>query len=1601
MARSYKQPQKQNLLKLPVLVEDTTFYSQYFEVNELNRVLHAGKNGFLIRGTDFLRNGSAINFEIVDRFGTPIFLTPINGYSEGGSRLVSIEVFQRANRGPGHLVLVGELDQFADGRPVPVEWQGRPNVRWVVPIQIEPGNDNRTRIRLANEPIVEVRETNFNVTRVDTNVISVSDYTASLTYDYDVQKSDGYAIEMLSSSGAPDMFFDEKNVDGAFTGSIFRRKLTKLYDSGVEVPSSASILESTVTASVSLSLADVFNESIAITNDTIKFNGEDFPTTNLISGSFEYITDQLDFGNGLVRRTLEEYTSSVVYQFPSESVTATANTSSIINFRIPFVQTNTGEISKVRISAKEANDNITGFKPFAEFTPGEKNFLVQSTSIGDQSIGTFPTDPLLQENWHAGQFLVSGEFNRTDYEATSSVVYPLSVVTSSDAILEGSRVDSTSSSDSFFFGTKAPLQLFEEIEYTLRYTAVYTPTYESASTTFTTTDRGALNVYFARTGADSSSRAESAVISTIDNPYGLEVDDFVTKTSDKSLYRREVNFRVPRTGLAHLRFVSTTGFWSIGDIEITPSVEKGFNPDEIIFDVENNILVSSTNIFKIEFLNWNDEPINYNITTAPTFISGGRDSGVDGFTVNISNQSFTFPATVLGSVLSYEGGGTEIEVLNGATPLAATITSGPPEGTFSASVVSAVNITPNEPPTVNGDILVYGDPTGMPDAVDSASITYNIAATFNGVGYNFVKKQSFTKAKIGTSGSNGVIYYIKPVDGRTFKVNPNTGTATPSILQFETLLNVGPTVVETVESSSAFGLYYSGSGTAVSQSINAYTYQVEPVNITNHDALEFRSASVVIDTIDVTDITDGGDGTFPILEVEGALTFISGSDGTIQPSFPSKITGSIIRGQDTIGTVHAEVGPTPANEITGSIISSSTNVSGSFQQFVEGNKIRNVVFTLFSGSGGSAVSFDNESFYLIRDGSTGLTGSNAVNIILDPPSQVVSQSFAGNFAVPQDFTVKVVESGQELTYTVTNPPIVDGTFTINQVTSGSNTGAVVTPDIITEQGVYYVGVGVRYRASDGSGTGGSQINVSQSMATVLEGTTGPGIVFTGVWDNTRQYQYSIGTGSRRDAVLYTGSGGPEIDGYYATLQPAYVGAEPSASTDTAYWQYLGEQDFFVAAKIGIFEESFIENTLNIGENSRNGVSSANITIYGGVGFPYISIGQNGNQGYATGNGIFIGNNTGSYVISAEGADGGLFFDGTDLTISGSIQAQTGSFTGNVQVGDRVIIGPNASPNTPATFPVSFSPTATSQSISVTLNAIPPALPDSDVGNDTSHVISTGASANDQLEIKTYIGAVTGSIIDSFFTLNVVQAGFITESFALAVGNNTNYVTLGDDASATNVSVYISYDVFGYGSGTFVACGYNIVANYTQPNLVINGSGIFVDYGSGTESLLTLALATPSVVAGGGGGGGGSLQTVTDVGSTTTNALTITNATAATNQTTGALIITGGLGVGGNGYADDWIATSDLRLKNIIGRLGYGLDEVMRMNPIVYQWKDPKKGKENRLGFGAQDMMEIISEVVHGGEDTHYSISYNSIIPVLVNAIKELKNEIDDIKKNNP
>jgi len=94
--------------------------------------------------------------------------------------------------------------------------------------------------------------------------------------------------------------------------------------------------------------------------------------------------------------------------------------------------------------------------------------------------------------------------------------------------------------------------------------------------------------------------------------------------------------------------------------------------------------------------------------------------------------------------------------------------------------------------------------------------------------------------------------------------------------------------------------------------------------------------------------------------------------------------------------------------------------------------------------------------------------------------------------------------------------------------------------------------------------------------------------------------------------------------------------------------------------------------------------------------------------------------------------------------------------------------------------------------------------------------------------------------------------------------------------------------------------------------------------------------------------------------------------------------------------------SDARLKENITDTKYGLSDIMKLRGVDFDWKREDMG--HSVGVLAQEVEAVIPELVKeheglNGKGKFKAVDYNKLVPVLIESIKELKKEIDDLKSN--
>ena len=318
----------------------------------------------------------------------------------------------------------------------------------------------------------------------------------------------------------------------------------------------------------------------------------------------------------------------------------------------------------------------------------------------------------------------------------------------------------------------------------------------------------------------------------------------------------------------------------------------------------------------------------------------------------------------------------------------------------------------------------------------------------------------------------------------------------------------------------------------------------------------------------------------------------------------------------------------------------------------------------------------------------------------------------------------------------------------------------------------------------------------------------------------------------------------------------------------------------------------------------------------------------------------------------------------------------------------------------------FSFTYNVNYLDVFLNGVKLAASEYTATNGTTVTLSEAAFAGDLLEFFSYNTAGTGSGTVSSFndltdgtltspssndilvyngsafvnqqTLNLsggVTAGGFTGDLA---GNvNAGVVTAttfktGASGSAINVTTTsitgpstITIDPAGVGdnTGTVVIAG----------NLQVDGTTTTINSTTMTVDDLNIVLAS----------GAGNASAANGAG------LTIDGASATfTYASTGDKFVSNK-----DVEAPNFNATSDITLKDNVSIIDGALDMINNLEGISWNWKSDGRAS---LGVSAQNVETVAPQLVSNGS-SHKAVNYNGLIGILIEAVKEQSNQINDLR----
>ena len=430
----------------------------------------------------------------------------------------------------------------------------------------------------------------------------------------------------------------------------------------------------------------------------------------------------------------------------------------------------------------------------------------------------------------------------------------------------------------------------------------------------------------------------------------------------------------------------------------------------------------------------------------------------------------------------------------------------------------------------------------------------------------------------------------------------------------------------------------------------------------------------------------------------------------------------------------------------------------------------------------------------------------------------------------------------------------------------------------------------------------------------------------------------------------------------------------------------------------------VAGTTNLGGISSWGVGDWALYVVDGASSYWQKVDNSSSlTGSGTGNKItkWSGSGTSTTVTDSIMTD-----DGSSITIGGNVSASNLSGT---NTGDQVL--PTL---------ISLGGLSTSGGIISGNLKITGTLLDStgDTGTSGQLLSSTGSGTN------WVTPSAASSGVTSIVTGNGLSGGTITSTGTISHADTSSQSSVGN--SGNNYIQDVTLDTFGHVTGlvsntvSLANLGFtgDVNANYITNNNQLTNGAVYITGAStaaltnksGSNSQWTndagyTSFAEPAIFS-----NGGTPQLANNVTATSTRnligAMSATNGTAGkiakwiNTSTVGDSIITesaAGIVVGGSVTATgDVIAYSDARVKENVTTIDNALNKVTKLRGVTYTRKDVKD-KETKMGVIAQEVLKVIPEIVHKDDKGMYAVAYGNMNGLLIEAIKELKAEIDELK----
>lgn len=534
---------------VPVWFEDTSLTSpEYFQITEFPTRLTAGKNLFKLRGHPTnLRPGSYLNIEVLDYNGDPIYSEIVNFIDEDKSRVIAIYIYSETSPGDCTITVTGEAIN------VPVDWQGKTNIKWTRTVPVNPNVSNISEIIFETEPELVITENvGVHLDRVYSGSVQFPTYSAG-TVKYFLYNNQP-AIQLTG---------------GTFTSDMSNGTLT-------------------VTTPTNPLPTPNFPISTTAYTTTIK---------KILTGNVALLdTDYTAYSSqSISQHTYTEFANSA-YSITYEATpiyVATQNSESFALIQINGLEPATGDVSRVKVFMNN-NGTVGTWELLNDVELTETEIFISSTSslYPDISIGTFVTQSTIDTYWQ-GVTYVNGVTSTAPVLTwtTASLNNSMQIQNSVDinAVKSVTVVRVNSTYNGIFIA---------DSEYKVTLDALGTISGSSTAK---------LSLYLSGSAFDYDTtdyfNQEFPV------KFGKRIGELEISQTTQRWDDIVFNFSTDRTGTGVLLLVVESGLWQVSDIRTTTDNDSGYSPNYTRLRTLVPTAHKSKNqlTFKAEYYNVNGE----------------------------------------------------------------------------------------------------------------------------------------------------------------------------------------------------------------------------------------------------------------------------------------------------------------------------------------------------------------------------------------------------------------------------------------------------------------------------------------------------------------------------------------------------------------------------------------------------------------------------------------------------------------------------------------------------------------------------------------------------------------------------------------------------------------------------------------------------------------------------------------------------------------------------------------------------------------------------------------------------------------------------------